>query len=376
VSYDELKNLLNPDEAMLEIIRVRNFNQTFTDSCKYLVLAISKEENQPRWVTLNNGYDLENKLFKAYRRYMTGKINDDKSYLHFWDKIEPLVSDKKKIYFSPDGIYNEVNLYTLKKSGDNFLIKKYVVELKGNLRDLVTSQGLAGQAVKKATLIGNPDFGSSVILKQLPATKTEVDEINKLLKSSGYQVNEYLQKEATEANLKSASGITVLHIATHGYFLPDVQRTVWPIGVHTDYAKDNVLLRSGLMLSGAADADTHLSGLDNTNNGIVTSYEAMNLDLKGVRLVVLSACETGLGEVKEGEGVYGLQRAFLVAGAQSIIMSLWKVDDAATQALMNNFYTNWTATGDMQQSFKDAQLQLMKTHKEPYYWGAFVMIVN
>ena len=89
---------------------------------------------------------------------------------------------------------------------------------------------------------------------------------------------------------------------------------------------------------------------------------------------MLSACETGLGEIKAGEGVYGLQRAFLVAGAEALIMSLWKVNDAATQQLMNNFYTNWTKSGDKQKAFKQAQLQLMTKFKEPYYWGAFVMM--
>ncbi|MEQ1678644.1 MAG: CHAT domain-containing protein, partial [Chitinophagaceae bacterium] len=185
---------------------------------------------------------------------------------------------------------------------------------------------------------------------------------------------EWLQKEATETNLKGTHQVTVLHIATHGYFLQDVEKANWPIGVHADNAKDNVLLRSGLMLTGASEADKHNSSLDNTSNGIITSYEAMNLDLKGTSLVVLSACETGLGEIKAGEGVYGLQRAFLVAGAEALIMSLWKVDDAATQQLMTNFYTNWLKTGDKQKAFKQAQVQLMTKYKEPYFWGAFVMM--
>ena len=160
------------------------------------------------------------------------------------------------------------------------------------------------------------------------------------------------------------------------FFLKDVERTNWPIGVHADNAKDNVLLRSGLMLTGASEADKSKAGLDSNNNGIITSYEAMNLDLKGTNLVVLSACETGLGEIKAGEGVYGLQRAFLVAGAEAIVMSLWKVDDAATQLLMNNFYSNMMKTGDKQKAFKQAQQQLMTKFKEPYYWGAFVMMEN
>nr|HQU56949.1 CHAT domain-containing protein [Chitinophagaceae bacterium] len=209
-----------------------------------------------------------------------------------------------------------------------------------------------------------------------PGTKVEVEEINKVLKTSGYQVAELMQQEATESNLKSAKEISILHIATHGYFLKDVTNTSWPIGVHKDFAKDNVLLRSGLMLTGAAEADQLKPGLENNNNGIITSYEAMNLDLTGTDLVVLSACETGLGEVKAGEGVYGLQRAFLVAGADAIIMSLWKVDDKATQQLMNNFYKNLMKDDNKQKAFRDAQLQLMTTLQQPLYWGAFVMMEN
>ena len=125
---------------------------------------------------------------------------------------------------------------------------------------------------------------------------------------------------------------------------------------------------SGIALAGA---NVRKGQLD---DGILTAYEASALDLQGTELVVLSACETGLGEVKAGEGVYGLQRSFLVAGANALIMSLWKVDDEATQLLMTTFYSNWTKTGNKLKAFKQAQLQLMAKYKEPYYWGAFVMM--
>ncbi len=374
-SLQEVQNKLKGDEALIEIIRVRDFDKVFTDNSKYVALVVMKGSSQPKMIVFDKGLEMETKNFKVYRRSMQSKINDEQSYNFYWAPLEAEVKGKKKIYVSLDGVYNEVNLNTLKKAGGDYLINQYDFVLLGNPRDLLSNSEESNSAAKKATLIGFPDYGKGQIV-QLPDTKVEVDGINKVLKTLGYQVSEYTEKNATETNLKSASHLTILHIATHGYFLKDVEHTSWPIGVHADNAKDNVLLRSGLMLTGASDADKVRADLDSTDNGIITSYEAMNLDLKGTELVVLSACETGLGEVKAGEGVYGLQRAFLVAGAKAIIMSLWKVDGDATQQLMNNFYDNFLKTKDKQKAFKQAQLQLMTKYKQPYYWGAFVMMEN
>jgi CHAT domain-containing protein len=308
---------------------------------------------------------------------MQNKINDEQSYNFYWAPVEAEVKGKKKIYVSLDGVYNQVDLYTLKKQGGDFLINQYDIVLLGNAKDIVTkSDNVAATGKKTALLMGFPDYAGDRSLAPLPATKTEVEGIGTTLNSSGYQVAKYVQKEATENNLKATHQVSILHIATHGFFFPDIEKASWPIGVHADNAKDNVLLRSGLVLTGVLESDKMNPTMDSVSNGVITSYEAMNLDLKGTKLVVLSACETGLGEVKAGEGVYGLQRAFIVAGADAIIMSLWKVDDAATQQLMNSFYTNWTKSGDIQKAFKQAQQQLMTKYKEPYYWGAFVVMEN
>ncbi len=372
--FQQVKEVLKTGEALVEIIRVRNFGQVLTDSCRYIAMIVTNEKPEPDVVVLANGFDLESKLFTAYHRAIISKINDDKSYGYFWAPINSEIKNCKTVFLSADGVYNQININTLKKAGDDYLIKHYNIILVGNGRDLVVNSEKGNIAsVKNATLIGDPDFASAKI-QPLPATKTEVDGISKLLKSSGYQVKEWIQNEATENNLKEAREVGVLHIATHGYFLKNVQRANWPVGVHADYAKDNILLRSGLLLTGASETEKDAVGLVNSSNGVITSYEAMNLDLRGTNLVVLSACETGLGEIKAGEGVYGLQRAFLVAGAKALIMSLWKVNDETTQQLMNNFYRNWINTKDMQASFKEAQLQLMEKYKQPYYWGAFVMM--
>ena len=370
----ELQSKLKPDEAVIEIIRVRKFEQVLNDLSTYLALVVTKESSEPVVVVTENGRDLESLHYKNYWRSMVNKVPDESSYKYFFEPFESALKGKKKLYVSMDGVYNQVSLYTLKKPGGDFLINQYDIVLLGNSRDLVLGPGKkTAPTVKKATLIGYPDYGSEKI-PELPATKTEVDAITKLLRSSGYQGEEYTQQSATERNLKSANQLSILHIATHGYFLQDVDKASWPIGVHADNARDNVLLRSGLMLSGASESERMSASLDSTSNGIITSYEAMNLDLQGTHLVVLSACETGLGEIRAGEGVYGLQRAFLVAGAEAIIMSLWKVSDASTQELMNLFYGNWIKSGDKTKAFKQAQVQLMAKYKQPYYWGPFVMM--
>lgn len=375
-SYKQIRDLLGDADAVVEVVRLRSYTQKFTNDSKYVALILTKGAELPKAVIFDNGQNLEGRYSKYYRNAVQQKIPDEYSYDQYWASIDKELAGKKNIYVSPDGVYNQLNLNTLKKTGGDYVINRYDLTILGNSKDLIALKGRKTSAPKKtATLLGFPDYGGTS-LNALPGTKVEIDGISKILKTSGYQVTQLMAATATEASLKNMKGPLLVHIATHGYFLKDVENEGSAFGVHLENANDNPLLRSGLMLAGAAKtvSGTQMPNLESNDNGVLTAYEAMNLNLQGTSLIVLSACETGLGDVKAGEGVYGLQRAFLVAGAEAMIMSLWKVDDAATQQLMSAFYSNWLKLGNKQKAFKQAQLQLMTKFKDPYYWGAFVMM--
>jgi CHAT domain-containing protein/Tfp pilus assembly protein PilF len=374
ISLAQVAGSLTDQEAILQIIRIRTFDKDFTADSKYAVLVITKGATVPKLVILDNGNQLETRYAKFYRNSIQQKSADTYAYDQYWARIDPALAGKKTIYISADGVYSQLSLNTLKKTGGDYLLNKYDLIMVGNSKDVLELKSRKPSTTKKnAFLLGFPDYGGDAVAA-LPGTKLEIDNIGKILKTGGYQTTPYAQKAATEAVIKSLKGPSIVHIATHGYFQPDVEQSA--AGIHQENAKDNPLLRSGLILAGASPTlkGEALPNLESNDNGVLTAYEAMNLSLDGTDLIVLSACETGLGDVRAGEGVYGLQRAFLVAGAKAMVMSLWKVDDAATQALMTNFYTNLAKGGNKAKAFKAAQLQLMTKYKDPYYWGAFVMV--
>ncbi len=376
IEWRDLQQFLGDGEVIVDIVRVKVFQQDFTNDVQYLAFILKKGMLSPTIITLDNGTQLEGRSMEFYKRAIQNKIPDDLSYNQFWSKIENQISGSKTIFFSPDGAFNKLNINTLKNSNGEFLISKYDVILLGNSKDLVRIKSKKGEGkMINAFLVGFPDYGSDKFAA-LPGTKKEIEAISKILQTSGYKVTQHLAKNATEENIKNASGQGLVHIATHGFFVPEKEsRDGSVFGIHAENASNNPLLRSGLILAGVSESNPENDAdVVSEENGVLTAYEAMNLNLTGTSLVILSACETGLGEVKSGEGVYGLQRAFQVAGAETLIMSLWKVDDEATQLLMTNFYLNWIKTGNKQAAFKQAQLELMTKFPEPYFWGAFVMV--
>jgi len=375
ISYKQVAAQLGDTEALVEIIRVHSFDKDFTTESKYIALVLTKN-SEPKMIVLDNGNQLETRYAKFYKNAILQKAEDGYSYDQYWAKIDAALAGKKILFISPDGVYNQINVNTFKKPGGDFIVKQYDIVSIGNSKDIIPIKARKQVISKKvAFMLGFPDYGGAAA--DLPGTKIELENIGKILKLAGFKITVNQQKDATEGKLKTVNGPGLMHIATHGYFLADGDiGSGDAMGIDAETAKNNPLLRSGLILAGAPDPnkEEQKTDLQSNDNGILTAYEAMNLNLEGTDLIVLSACETGLGDVKAGEGVYGLQRAFLVAGANALIMSLWKVDDEATQMLMTNFYTNWTKTGNKQKAFKQAQLQLMTKYKDPYYWGAFTMM--
>ena len=301
------------------------------------------------------------------------------------------------MYFSGEGVYNQLNLETLKGPDGSYVLDKNVIVPVSCTRDIVPSvpskRFFAKQTAAKAPelsafLLGNPQYYEKATVSesagtaedanwdQLPGAEEEVNQIGKLLASAKWNTKQYVRKTATEDEVKQMASPRVCHIATHGFFLEEEEGE--GDGENTGLRSEtkmaeNAMLRSGILLSSGGDIYNQKGNL-NTKNGILTAYEAMSLNLDNTELVVLSACETGLGKVHAGEGVYGLQRALLVAGAHNVIMSLFKVDDKASQELMLEFYKDWLKTGNKRQALIDAKREIKKKWPQPIYWGSFVMI--
>lgn len=373
--YQEISSSLSTSEVAIEIIQFPKYENSLTTDNQYGAILF-KNGVPLELAVIENGNSLDTRFYALYKNLIKQKVEDEYSYTNFWKPIAShLDGGFTTVYFSPDGVYNQVNLNTLKNPQGNYLVEDLDIHIIGSPIELVDRTEVS-QSSKSAFLLGYPDYGTSEIVS-LPGTKKEIDQISSVLQAGQYTLTKLLRSQATEQSIKQATNPRLMHIATHGYFLEDVQSTGNVFGVQIEYARNNPLLRSGLMLAGADRAMSTYSGesFNQDDNGILTAYEAMNLHLNETDLVVLSACETGVGDVKSGEGVYGLQRAFMIAGAQKMIMSLWKVDDAATQQLMSSFYTLWiNKSMKPDKAFRQAQLNLMKTYANPYYWGAFVMV--
>jgi CHAT domain-containing protein len=271
-----------------------------------------------------------------------------------------------------------INLNTLyNPATSKYVIEEASIEIVGNTSELINRE-IRQEKVEKALLFGFPNYNAvadasssneqrtSVYrdiftngVTDLPGTKTEVSNITSLMSESGIKAQSFISDDAHEAQLKGIESTHILHIATHGFFEESSD----------DVLNDDPLLHSGLLLANIKES----AGLTE-ENGIVTAKEVAQLNLSDNKLVVLSACETGKGKIVDGEGVYGLQRAFQVAGADNVIISLWKVDDTATQQLMTYFYQDYLKSNNPRTALRQAQIKLRTDFPHPNYWGAFYVV--
>jgi CHAT domain-containing protein len=225
-------------------------------------------------------------------------------------------------------------------------------------------------------------------LPRLPGTGAEVTAIAELMKAHQWQASVYMNEIALKRVVEGVRSPRVVHLATHGFFLPDQRERSERVGsmqsgsgASAAAGLEDPMLRSGLFFAGADRTLAGKATAEGLDNGVLTAMEAGNLNLTGTELVVLSACDTGRGEMKNGEGVFGLRRALEEAGAQEVLMSLWPVPDAETLELMKRFYAKWLSGMEVHQALKEAQLEMremVKTSHDgkdlPVYWGAFVLV--
>jgi CHAT domain-containing protein len=381
---------LKEGEAAVEMVRFLWRDQTYySDTAFYAAYIITRSSPYPDVVYLPDfAEDLDHKYYGFYKNNIKLRLPDKESYNHYWKPVMDKLKGIKKIYFSPDGIYHIVSLHTLQNpETGKFLLEELEIRYTTSTSDLL---GFAApKDIRQAVLIGRPAYkienfdGKSMLaaadntrgfvrdfrgnnISDLPGTEEEVLAIKKQMEISGVKASCYLREQAREETVYQVHGPDILHIATHGYWSdagPDATE---------GYRVFNAMVNSGLLLSGVVNYYSAEKAPD-TYDGILTAYEAQNLDLEHTSLVILSACETSLGHFDAGEGVYGLQRAFRAAGARSIMTSLWKVDDNATKDFMIFFYKNFLLTKDKYAAFVQAQRSLMQKYPEPYYWGAFIL---
>jgi CHAT domain-containing protein len=387
-SLQQIQSGLATGEYAVEMIRTDYFEKArWTDTVYYAALLVDKSMKAPVLVVLD-GNALEKTAITSYRKALKARVNDEVSYGYFWEPLKKYLPAAQKIYFSPDGVYQQINLNTLKNPlTQKYLLDETDIRLVSNAGDLLQQHLVS--AHKQAVIFSFPDYGNPVKastdstrtpgfpeLKELPGTLAEADSVSQVLLENKWKVTVLTRSQASESAIKLVSRPGVLHIATHGFFLKDVKDNTRNLGMESDVLMQNPLLRSGVIMAGAASYASDPGSDPSRDDGILTAYESAGLDLSGTELVVLSACETGLGEILNGQGVYGLQRSFRVAGAGAVLMSLWKIDDHATQQLMVLFYKEWIKdpAAGKQLALRKAQQALRQQFPQPYFWGAFILV--
>ena len=409
IDWKEVQNSLKPNDVAIEF---SNFIEN--DTTKFVALVLTKNMEAPVCVPLFNQFELQ-KLQRGIAPAKTETSTDDENrgattvaakrqgiyeskglYDMLWKPLEKYFPENPRIYFAPSGMLHQIAVEYAPTGNGKTISDKYEIYRVSSTRFL--AMDYMPKPFKNSVLYGGIYYDSdTTTMKQesdrystrsatsytsfadfnrdeergsinyLPGTKTEVEDIVGKLKKKRIKSQLYEGSQANEESFKALSGsdISVLHIATHGFFLPTDEKL----------SGDQSLIQSGLLLSGANYAWQNKPLPEGVEDGILTAKEISFMDLRKTDLVVLSACQTALGEIT-GEGVFGLQRGFKKAGARTIIMSLWPVDDNATLLMMTEFYTNLTKGMSKREAFLTAQNKVKTTvgFENPRYWAAFIML--
>ncbi|HLO55491.1 MAG TPA: tetratricopeptide repeat protein [Saprospiraceae bacterium] len=424
IKTKDVAKVLKANEVAIEFASFRYHNdKIWTDSMMYVALILRPQDSVPVMVPLFEEKELDGLLSEENIRkedYVKKMYNlkDRKStpiesktsrnlYDLIWKPIEPYLKEGNTVYYALSGKLSKINHNAIPVNATTCMLDKYKLVSLQSTRELVSSSqkkynpatsilygGLTFSAQNKSITFNEPSTTRGFAFVELDSTysaQTFFDEIE----HSDVEVEQIatlFDKHKMKYVLKKGEGGTedffnlqckqtpsprVLHLATHGYFFPEIKTS------KKDLEKNEVvfqgskqaMIRSGLILSQGGDGFNGKIAKDNEEDGVLTALEISNLNLSNTELVVLSACDTGLGDIKGSEGVYGLQRAFKMAGVKYLIMSLWQVPDKQTSKLMILFYQNWL---DHEMSIPDAFAAAQKKMKDdgfdPYQWAGFVLI--
>ena len=421
ISMQQIQNNLKEDEVAVEFVRFRLYNNKWTDSVIYAAYIVRKYYSVPQFIPLCEEGQLElffaktgaNENIKTIYRSTIDEVGENKIQLGdslynlVWRPLIPYLNGIKKIDYSPAGLLYKVAFQALPAGNNQLLLDKYEMNQYISIRQIAVSEEEQSNPNNSIALFGNCAFtmdsatitngspanentsnifSSSIsrgnkteAWRSLPGTANEIKNIQSLFEKNKISTVSYTEQQALEEKFKSLSGLSpsIIHLATHGFFLPDPEKKKKE-GLSLDDRNpftlaDEPLLRSGIILSGANRVWGGLPPIEGREDGIVTAYEISQMDLSNTQLIVLSACETALGDIKGNEGVFGLQRAFKLAGVKSMILSLWRVPDNETAELMTDFYSYYLQGKSVREAFNAAQKNMRAKYK-PYYWAAFVLI--
>jgi CHAT domain-containing protein len=306
-----------------------------------------------------------------------------------WTPVEQFLSGISDIYYTANGIFNSISFQALGLGGRSHLLDKYQFHLLSNISNIINVHDDRSTPSGRLLLAmwGDVDYGGKQesednaesvyrdiergeTLRHLTYSKDEIDAIQAIVERNNGTAIVFTDTLATEASFRSRAGKkdNILHISTHGFFSEDDAHK-------KDY---NPMYNSGLFFAGADSTwnriDTVFVSSAMVDDGILRADEIQYLDFSGCDLAVLSACKTGLGQSKNTEGVYGLQRAFKLAGVDKILMSLWSVNDKSTAEFMQVFYRYFYGGLSAEESLYKAQCDFYRANRSPYDWGAFVLL--